>query len=148
MTEFLNQPSFAAGEVGPQLYGRVDQELYYIGLRTCENFVVRQYGGIAIRPGSKFISEAKDHSEKVRLIPFQFNEIQTYILEFGDQYMRVIRDGGEVLETAVNISGITQANPGVVTTDSAHGYSNGDDIFHADIVGMTELNSRTLRAAI
>jgi uncharacterized protein (TIGR02217 family) len=41
--------------------------------------------------------------------------------------------------TAV-ITGITQANPGVVTTSASHGFSNGDYIYLAEIVGMTELN--------
>lgn len=38
------------------------------------------------------------------------------------------------------ISGITQANPGVVTTSSAHGYSTGDRIRLSGIGGMTQLN--------
>ena len=41
--------------------------------------------------------------------------------------------------TAVVI-GATQANPVVITTITAHGYDNGDNIRLKDIVGMTELN--------
>lgn len=146
MGDLLHQPSFSAGEIGPELYGRIDQNLYYIGLRTCRNFIVRQYGGASNRPGTSFVAECKKPDNVTRLIPFQFNEIQTYMLEFGDQYMRVIRDGGEVLESAVNITAITGANPGVVTAAS-HGYSNGDDVFITGIVGMTELNGRNFRVA-
>lgn len=146
MGQFLNQPSFASGEIAPELYGRVDQELYYIGLRTCRNFIVRQYGGVSNRPGTKFVAECKKHNKKTRLIPFQFNEIQTYILEFGDQYMRVIKDGGEVLEAAKTISGITKANPAVVTANS-HGFNNGDDVYISGVLGMTEVNGRTFRVA-
>lgn len=147
MGELINKPSFAGGEIGPELYGRVDQELYYIGLRTCKNFMVRQYGGVANRPGMKFTSESKDHSKKSRLIPFQFNEEQTYALEFGNQYMRVIKDGAEVLETAVNITGATQADPCVITTSAAHGFADGDDVFIQDVEGMEEINGRTFRVA-
>ncbi len=148
MANLVNQPSFAAGEIGPELYGRVDQELYYIGLRTCRNFIVRQYGGVSNRPGSYFICEYKDSANYGRLIQFQFNEIQTYCLELGHQYMRVIKDGGEVLETAAtkNITGITQANPGVLTS-AAHGFSNGEDVYVSGISGMTQLNGRSLRVA-
>jgi hypothetical protein len=39
------------------------------------------------------------------------------------------------------ITGITQANPGVVTS-AAHGYANGDLIYITDVVGMTEINDR------
>ena len=31
LPDFITQSSFAAGEIAPYLYGRVDQELYYIG---------------------------------------------------------------------------------------------------------------------
>lgn len=147
MTALITQPSFAAGEIGPELYGRVDQALYYIGLRTCRNFIVRQYGGAANRPGYRYISEGKDQTEKVKLIPFNFNEQQTYCLEFGDLYMRVIKDGGEVLETstASTITAITKADPVVVT--AANSFSNGDDVFLTGILGMVELNGRVLRVA-
>ena len=149
MPEFMTQASMAAGEIAPHLYGRVDQGLYYIGMRTARNFIIRQYGGAANRPGKKFIGENKDHTKRTRLIPFQFNEEQTYMLEFGENYMRVIKDGAEVLEsaTAATVTGITQANPGVVTTSGAHGYSDGDDVYVTGVSGMVELNGRTLRVA-
>ena len=35
--------------------------------------------------------------QKTRLIPFEFSTIQTYVLEFGNQYMRVYKDKGQVL---------------------------------------------------
>jgi len=44
------------------------------------------------------------------------------------------------------ITGITAANPGVVTATS-HGYSNGDLVVLASIVGMVELNGRVCRVA-
>jgi hypothetical protein len=43
-------------------------------------------------------------------------------------------------DTTVAITGITQANPGVVTTGSAHGYSDGDFVIIEGVVGMTEVN--------
>lgn len=39
----------------------------------------------------------------------------------------------------VTITGITQANPGVVTA-AAHGFENGDVVVIEDVVGMTEVN--------
>ena len=41
----------------------------------------------------------------------------------------------------VNISGITQENPGVVTT-AAHGYTTGDQVYLTGITGMTTLNNK------
>lgn len=42
----------------------------------------------------------------------------------------------------VNISGVTQANPGVVTTAAAHGYSTGDKVFITSVGGMTSINNK------
>lgn len=91
------QPSFSGGEIAPSLYGRIDLAKYSTALRKCENFIVRQFGGIENRPGTQFIAAAKYPHKKCRLIPFQFSTVQTYALEFGDHYMRVIKDGGQVL---------------------------------------------------
>lgn len=46
---------------------------------------------------------------------------------------------GAINETAL-ITNISQANPAVVTTDSAHGFSNSDEVFIWRTVGMTEVN--------
>lgn len=97
MANSLIQPSFAGGEISPNVYGRVDLAKYSVALRRCRNFIVRQYGGIENRPGTRFIAEAKYPNRKCRLIPFQFSTVQTYALEFGHLYMRVYKDGGQVL---------------------------------------------------
>lgn len=94
------QPSFAGGEIGSSLYGRVDMAKYAVALRKCRNFIVRQYGGVENRPGTRFIGAAKYPGMKCRLIPFQFSTVQTYALEFGHQYLRVIKDGGYVLNSS------------------------------------------------
>lgn len=93
------QPSFAGGEIGPSLYGRIDMAKYQVALRKCDNFIVRQYGGVENRPGTRFVAAAKYPDRKCRLIPFQFSTVQTYALEFGHNYMRVIKDGAVVLTT-------------------------------------------------
>ncbi|WP_442801402.1 hypothetical protein [Serratia rubidaea] len=97
MTTSLIQPSFAGGEISPSLYGRIDLEKYQTSLRRCRNFIVRQYGGVENRPGTRFVAEAKYSDRKCRLIPFQFNSEQTYVLEVGDRYFRVFMDGAQVV---------------------------------------------------
>jgi len=42
----------------------------------------------------------------------------------------------------VNISAITQANPGVVTTAAAHGFTTGNKVYFASVGGMTEINNK------
>jgi hypothetical protein len=47
----------------------------------------------------------------------------------------------------VVISGITQANPAVVSA-TAHGFSNGDKVIITEVVGMTEVNFDGLLANV
>lgn len=138
----LIQPSFAAGEIDPALYSRVDLAKYHIGARTMLNWYALSKGGASNRPGTGWVGEVIDSAKVGRLIPFQFSTSQTYVLEFSDLKMRVITGGGYVTETAKVITGITKANPGKVTTSTSHGFVTGDRVYLAAIVGMTQLNAR------
>lgn len=42
--------------------------------------------------------------------------------------------------TTLSITGITKANPGVITISGSHGLTGGDKVWLSGIVGMTELN--------
>jgi hypothetical protein len=86
------------GELSPSLYGRVDLAAYYLGLKTCRNFIVRPYGGVVNRTGSRFVSEVKDSAKRSRLIPFLFSSDDAFILELGDHVMRVYYRGAVVLD--------------------------------------------------
>ncbi len=90
--------SFAAGEIAPALYARADLARYEIGLRTCRNFLVMRQGGATKRPGTQFLTEVADSGKKVRLIPFVFNVRQSFVLEFGDLYVRFIQNGAQVAD--------------------------------------------------
>jgi hypothetical protein len=124
------QPTFAAGEIAPSLYARVDLAKYHAAAKLLRNFFVLPHGGVSNRAGTQFVGRCLDSSHPVHLIPFQFNILQAYALEFGHQYMRVIMNGGYVLEPGVAITGITNANPGVITA-AGHGCSNGDRVYLA-----------------
>ena len=141
----ISQRSFSAGEVSPSLYARVDLTKYATGLRTCKNNIVLRYGGLSNRPGTDYITEVSDSSKVVKLIPFVFNTDQTYVLEFGNLYMRVIKDGILQRLASDTITGVTQANPGVVSCVNTD--SNGDEVLISDIVGMSELNTRSFKVS-
>ena len=140
--------TFTAGEISPRLEGRVTIEKYREGLADLTNMVVQPHGGLTRRPGTQFLGEVKASGNVTRLIPFEFKTSDTYALEFGDQYMRIYRNGLQVLTgSAKAISAITKANPGVFTSNS-HGYSNGDEIALVNTGGgMTELKQRNYRVA-
>ena len=138
--------NFTGGELSPRLDGRTDLTKYSAGCSTLENLVVYPHGSAARRPGSTFIAEVADSDNKTRLIPFEFSTTQTYMLEFSNLKMRVYKDKGAVLEGDKTITGITQANPAVVTATS-HGYSNGDEVLISGVVGMTEVNNKRFLVA-
>jgi len=92
--------NFTGGEISPRLDGRVDLSKYFNGCKKLENFLVHPHGGATRRNGFRFVAEAKHHDKKVGLLPFEFNASQTYMLEFGDFYMRVYHDRGKVMTEA------------------------------------------------
>ena len=138
--------NFTAGELSPRLDGRTDLTKYAAGCSNLENLVIYPHGAAARRPGTTHVAEVTDSSKKTRLIPFEFSTTQTYILEFSNLKIRFFKDNGAILEGDKTITGITQANPAVVTS-SSHGYSNGDEIKITSVVGMTEVNNKRFLVA-
>jgi len=139
--------AFTAGEISPRLEGQISLERYRQGLSDLTNMVVMPHGGVQRRPGTEFLGEVKNSAVKTRLIPFQFKTSDTYILEFGQETMRVYRNGLQVLTgSAKTITAVTKANPGVLTSNS-HGFSNGEEIYITGVGGMTELNGRNFIVA-
>ena len=89
--------NFTGGEFSPRLDGRNDLSKYTSACKTLENFVIYPHGSAARRSGTQFVAEVKDSSKSTRLIPFEFSTTQTYMLEFGDQYIRFYRNNGQIL---------------------------------------------------
>jgi hypothetical protein len=86
----FTQRSLAGGEVAPALYSRADTTKYQTGAKSLQNMIVQRFGPATRRPGTQFVCTT---DAQARLVPFVFNDEQTYILEFGNNTMRVIRDG-------------------------------------------------------
>lgn len=72
----------------------------------------------------------------------------------GDQYAvafgvyEALFDINDVVGSVLNVAGITNANPGVVTTVLNHGYSTGQVIYIAGVVGMTGVNNTPLTITV
>ena len=66
--------------------------------------------------------------------------------EFSNLKIRVYKDSSTVFEGNKVITGITQANPAVVTSNG-HGYTNGNEIKIRSVVGMTEVNEKRFLVA-
>lgn len=140
------QLAFSSGLLSQALWGRAELAKYDSGCKVLTNMLVAPEGGAMNRPGTLFVLPLKDQTRKARLIPFKFNAKQAYVLEFSHLTMRIIKDGGYVLEPSKNVTGATKANPGVITSNS-HGFSNGDIVSFASVGGMTQLNGRTYTVA-
>lgn len=132
--------NFVAGELSPLMYGRIDLDTYQKGLRKCENAIILPQGGYRFRTGTKFVKYTRRMKTAV-FIPFQFSDQQSYLIELTEFYARFYKDNGVILEGAKTITGITAANPPVVTSAS-HGYSNGDEVYISGVAGMTEVNGK------
>lgn len=128
------------GELSPLMYGRIDLPIYQKSLAKCENFICIPQGGSRFRTGTTYVKSSR-LNRTAKLIPFQFNDTQAYIIEATHQRFRFYKDGGAVLETSKNITGVTAANPGVITSNS-HGFSNGDEVYISGVGGATRLNGR------
>ena len=88
--------NFTSGLISPLIEGQVELKQYYAGGRDIRNLVPLPHGPLKKRGGSAFVKATKNATGSHRLIPFQFNIEQSYILELGDQYIRFFADRGQV----------------------------------------------------
>lgn len=95
------QTNFTAGEFSPKLYGRVDIAKYQNAAKLMRDVVPVEYGGVRRREGTLYAGEVKNSSQTVMLIPFIYSTEESYVLEFGNQYMRVWMNGAQVMNGGV-----------------------------------------------
>lgn len=141
MSENVIQSSFAAGELSPSLFARVDFAKYRSGAATMRNFFVDYRSGASTRPGTEFIRPSKFKGDKIRLVRFQQSTTVTYLLEFGHGYIRFVSQGSSIVEGAFGISGVSNSTQVGVTIPS-NNYSTGDMIFISGVSGMPQINNR------
>lgn len=115
--------SFARGEVTPQLFGRVDLDQFQTGLALCRNWIVRPHGVADNRPGTTFIATTKNGAVISRLVPFSFNNTQTFAIELGVGYFRFYTNGAKLLVGApAAYNGATAYTIGNLVTSGGNVY--------------------------
>ncbi|MCE2578058.1 hypothetical protein [Gluconacetobacter entanii] len=87
------RPAFAAGIISPMLRFRSDMEKWQTGACELTNFFVHVQGGASNRPGTQYVGAVKDATSLPRLVPFVYNNTQSYVLEMGNGYILFISDG-------------------------------------------------------
>lgn len=90
------QSSFSGGEVSPKLMGQVNSDQFKASVKTATNVYIQKHGPLCRRPGTTFIKEVKTSSSLVKLIKFRISSTVSYMLEFGNTYIRVFRDRANV----------------------------------------------------
>ena len=90
------QPSFSGGEYSPSIYARVDISKYQSGLKRLRNFIVHPTGGASNRPGTRYVASAKFSDKAVIVQEFIFSQLQKYVLEVGDEYIRFFTSGAQI----------------------------------------------------
>lgn len=99
MTQIRRQKSsFASGELSPELFGRADLRAYENGAASLRNVVIFPAGGVRRRPGLRHV--ARIDGGPGRLVAFEFNTEQTYLLLFQSGRMRVFQDETELASVA------------------------------------------------
>lgn len=81
--------NFTAGEVSRRLLGRGDLRAYENGALSLRNVFIHPTGGVSRRAGLRFVDMAAGAG---RLIDFEFNTEQTYLLALSDKLIRIYRD--------------------------------------------------------
>ena len=78
--------NFTAGELAPELLGRADLRAFENGARRLRNVVIQPTGGVARRPGLHHVAILPGMA---RLLPFEFNTEQTYLMVLTDGKLAV-----------------------------------------------------------
>ena len=94
------QNSFNAGELSPLVEARFDISKYASGCQILENAIPIVEGGAKKMPGTYFIKSTKYSFRKARLVPFSFSTSQTYLLEFGHEYIRFFTNEGQIIDSS------------------------------------------------
>lgn len=106
--------TFTAGEVSPELLGRGDLRAYDNGAMRLRNVFIQPTGGVTRRAGLRYVDTAPAAG---RLIAFEFNTEQTYLLVLSHARLDIYFDGS--LVTTLSAPWSAAQVPQVAWTQSA-----------------------------
>lgn len=89
--------NFTAGEVAQELLGRGDLRAYENGALSLRNVFIKPTGGVTRRSGLNYIDTARGNG---KLISFEFNTAQTYLLVITD--LKIDMYAGGVLDNSID----------------------------------------------
>ena len=90
---YLLQPAFTGGEISAEVANRVDLDKYQLAVLQAYNCLIKPHGPIYRRPGMKYMARTKYSDKACILVPFNGEDNTDYLLEIGEKYIRVHKNG-------------------------------------------------------
>lgn len=90
---YLLQPAFTGGEISAEVANRVDLDKYQFAVLQAYNCLIKPHGPIYRRPGMKYMARTKYSDKACILVPFNGADSTDYLLELGEKYIRVHKNG-------------------------------------------------------
>ena len=120
--------NFLGGEVSQLAQGRIDREQYVTCMNVCFNGHPLETGAWVRRPGTMHAFITKGGAAG-RVLKFDFNGASPYTTEWTNGFLR-FRFGTALATTndRQTIAAISAADPAVIQTAAAHGWSSGNTI--------------------
>ena len=92
-----DKTNFTGGEISPDLLGRGDLKVFDNGARTLTNVFIDPTGGLSRRPGLAYVDTLRGPG---RLVAFEFNTEQTYLLVFTEGWIDVYENDVRIASVA------------------------------------------------
>ena len=90
---YIAQQAFTTGEISPEVLARSELDKYQYALKQARNVYIRPYGAVYRRSGTVYHSACKYADKKAILVEFNFGVELSYMLEIGEGYIRVHKNG-------------------------------------------------------
>lgn len=149
----IPQRAFAGGILSAGMYARTDIGKWQHGLKDAVNIILRAEGGANNRAGTRLAGgyDTSTVDGNQHLIPFEATADDTYVIEFTEQLMRVIKNGAYVLDSSIAAGAVvamSAADPCVIEMTSsvvAATFSVGQLVYFEDPNGTFSIHQCVLK---
>lgn len=136
--------NFLGGEVSPNVYKRLDMANNGKWFETAKNIYFGTTGDIYNRRGFAYIAKTASGAsgEKIKLIPFIFNRLQSYCIEFNSNTFRILKNGQLLKDGLDNIIDVRHDGVSVSSIDDLS-YAQVGDILYITSGGKNKIYTIT-----
>lgn len=100
MRRTVIQSNLTVGELSPDMFARIDNNMYYAGVAKAQNVVIMPHGGLRRRPGLTATTDTLLGSvnNDGKLFAFEFSSTQDYVVYLSPNQFRIFKDGVKVFD--------------------------------------------------